>query len=191
LIVSPIESIKTVFEIKSTLGKTELDKIFEEVKNINETAKIGIQENPKVVGFSYKCLNSKLAYFDFVSKFITSPLNTPYVICILNVGILCFIDKASKIIATTSNNIFPILIPAKEDALLLFIYLLMQLLVDEQTATTLRQYSKHIYEDLGYFRFEDSFIDKIKGNNPDILRDCFKGNLEKSIEEAYEEAKAI
>jgi len=191
MIVSPIESVKMVFEIKSDLGKSELDKIFEEAKNINSTIKIGAYENPKVIGFSYKCANPKLSYFDFVNNFLASSYNSPYAICILNVGMLCFIDKEEKIVSAINEQAKAVFISAKEDSLLLFMYFLTELLSHEQIATTMRQYSKHLYEDLKYFGFEDEFIGKMKSGNSDNLRDRFKGNLDKSIEEVYEKVKAL
>jgi hypothetical protein len=188
LIVSPIESVKAVFEIKSNLRKTEIDKIFKEAKNINETSKLSIPQKPKTIAFAYKCANANLAYFDFVKNFINSPSDSPFVICILNIGILCFIGVNNEIINTPNSETKPIFIQAKEDSLLIFTYLITEFLVEDKIASALRQYSKHLYKDLSFFCFEDSFINKMKINSLN-LRKYFKRNADKNIEEIYELAK--
>jgi uncharacterized protein (UPF0335 family) len=69
-------------------------------------------------------------------------------------------------------------------------YFITELLVHEQVATTIKQYSKHIYQELNYFGFDEAFINKIRSKNAETLRDYFKGNLDKPIEEIYEFVKS-
>ena len=188
LIVAPIESIKIVFEIKSNFGKTEVDKIYQEAQNLSGKARAKKENQPKVVGFCYKCSNIKLAYFDFVSNYLNPSNDHPSLICILNVGILCFLQKDGSISKAPNSEYLPILLETNEDSLLVFMYLLTEYLCEGQIASTIRRYSSHIYKEMPYFGFEDFFINELK-SNPGKLRDFFKGDLDADIRNSYQLAK--
>jgi hypothetical protein len=187
LIVTPIESVKLVFEIKSNLGKTEMDKIYKEAENINSLSKTNLLSAPKVFGFNYKCANHKLAYYDFAESFLKTPRHTPSVICALNLGLFCFLNKHNNISFDVNEERTPAFVAAGDDSLLVFNYLLTEYLSEEKIASSIRKYSKHILNNLDFFSFEKSFLDKMVKDNS--LRKHFEGNLSNSLEEVYKTIK--
>jgi hypothetical protein len=190
LVVAPIESVKVAFEIKSNLGKTEIDKIYKEAKDIKENSKSNDKELPKIAAFSYTCANHKLAYYDFVESFLKTPNESPFVICILNVGLFCFLNSDKNFETNLNEKSVPVFIDAQSDSLLVFIYMLTDLFADEKISTAIRKYSKHLYNDLTFFTFENSFLTKMKiSTNRPILRPCFEKNLDKSLEDIYASIK--
>lgn len=185
LIVTPIESVKLVFEIKSNLGKTEMDKIYKEAENINSLSKTNSLHAPKVFGFSYTCANHKLTFYDFAESFLKNPTHTPAVICALNIGLFCFLNKHNNVSFDVNEERIPAFIPADNDSLLVFNYLLTEYLSDEKVASAIRKYSKHILSNLSFFYFEKSFLDRMSKIKDDSLRKHFEGNLTKTLEEVY------
>ena len=188
LIISPIESVKIVFEVKSNLGKTEIDKLYSEAINLGTPSGSGAGQYPKVAGFAYQCANIKLSYFDFAYNFINSS-NYPALVAILNVGIFCFLQADGVISKAPDKSCKPILLQTGQDTLLVFIYLLTDHISDELVANVTRRYSRHLYESMQYFCFENSFLDAIKGN-PNELRNAFKGDLDNDINETYKQVVA-
>lgn len=183
LVVAPIESIKLAFEVKSNLGKTEIKKIYKEAKNINTISKSNSLEAPKVIGFSYTCSNYKLTYYDFVESFLATPNHTPFIVCILNIGLFCFLNKDNNISFNVDEERTPVFISAKNDSLLVFTYILTEYLSDKKISATIRKYSKNVFENLDFFCFEKDFLEKMKIDKN--LRKHFEGNLKKTIEEVY------
>ena len=188
LIISPIESVKIVFEIKSNLGKTEIDKLYQEAVNIGTLSGASAIQRPMVVGFAYRCANIKLSYFDFAHSFLNLG-HFPAMVAILNVGIFCFLQSDGVISKAPDKSCKPILLQTGQDTLLVFIYLLTDHISDDLVANVTRQYSRHLYDSMEHFSFGDFFLEAIKGN-PDELRNAFKGELDDDISETYKQAVA-
>lgn len=188
LIISPIESVKIVFEVKSNLGKTEIDRLYEEAVNVVTLSGGSAGQYPKLAGFAYHCSNIKLSYFDFALNFINSN-HGPALIAILNVGIFCFLQPDGVISKAPDKSCKPILLQTGQDTLLVFIYLLTDHISDELVANVTRRYSRHFYESMQYFCFGDFFLDAIKGN-PNELRNAFKGDIDNDINETYKQVVA-
>lgn len=182
LIVAPIESVKVVFEVKSNLGKTEIDKIYKEVRDIKES-KVSSKDLPKIAAFSYTCANYKLAFYDFVDCFLKNPNNLPVVVCILNVGLFCFLNEDNRLDINPSDKSVPVFLHAENDSLLIFTYILTELISDVEITTVIRKYSNHLYQELSFFKFENVFLDKMKTDRS--ARFCFEGNKDKTLEEVY------
>lgn len=188
LVVSPIESIKIAFEVKSNLVTAELVKIFEEAENIRAASSQSAELSPKVAGFAYRCSNIKLIYYDFVVNFLKNS-NYPSFICILNVGILCFLKGDSTIAKTPDTSCTPVFLETGEDSLLAFTYFLTEHLAEGHVVDTTRRYSKHIYENMPFFCFDESFIKLMKVRSD--YRKHFEGKPDTSLKDTYEIVKAL
>jgi hypothetical protein len=185
LIISPIESVKIVFEIKSHLGNTEIKKLYKEAINIGYLS--DKQQFPQVAGFAYQCKNIKLAYFDFANNFLSSD-HFPALIAILNVGILCPMRHHPLIPEVPGKSYRPVLLETGPDTLLIFIYLLTERISNSSIAHIIRSYSS-IYESVPFFCFDDYFLEAMR-SDPGKLRNTFKGNLDMDIRSTYSQAIA-
>ena len=67
-----------------------------------------------------------------------NPPQTSFVICILNVGLFCFINKDKNISFNPNEERTPVFIQAENDSLLIFIYLLTEYLSEEKISSTMR-----------------------------------------------------
>ena len=105
-------------------------------------------------------------------------------------GIFCFLNSDKNFEAYPNEKSVPVFIDSKSDSLLVFIYMLTDLFADEKISTAIRKYSRHLYNDLTFFAFENQFLEKMKINtNRTLLRPCFEGNLDKTLEVVYGDAK--
>lgn len=112
MIVAPIESVRIAFEIKSNLDKGDIDKIFDEAKNLGKMKPHQVSDFPLVAGFSYKCTNVNLAFYDFVDNFVNNEEYNPSLICVLNKAIFCLMNDSGTIVFKPNNNLTPTLIKA-------------------------------------------------------------------------------
>ena len=84
--VAMVESVLAAFEVKSSLGTTELQDIFSKAQKLRSMKYHAgsFISPPLVTAFAYECPNSKLAFFDFAVHSQMSPDFNPSLICILN-----------------------------------------------------------------------------------------------------------
>ncbi|WP_295672745.1 hypothetical protein, partial [uncultured Mucilaginibacter sp.] len=187
VIVSPIESVKIAFEVKSNLGSTEIAKIYKEAQNLKDSSNLPDSLCPKVVGFSYTCANIKLTYYDFVNSFLSNS-HYPTMVAILNIGILAFIDEHNSFSKTPDKSCTPVLLETGEDTLLVFTYLLTEFISESHVASAIRKYSNQFFTSMSYFAFEKTFLDAMKKMSAK-MRVHFEGQLEIGINDTYDTLK--
>jgi hypothetical protein len=182
IVVCPVESVKLVFEIKSDLNSSELEKIFNEAGNLITASKVSGCK-PQIAAFAYKCTSLKLMFYDFVTRSLTGE-GYPSLICILNVGIFCYLDAEGAISKSPDENCIPIFLRTGDDSLLLFTYLLTEHITELHITSVIKKYSSQLFGNIDYFTFDKSFLKRLEaGEN---YRKKFEGNYEVDIQEVYD-----
>jgi len=193
-----VESVYVAFEIKSSLGTSDLQDIFSKSESLRRMKCIAgsLVSPPLVTAFSYQCPNSKLAFFDFTAHSQKYPNFTPSVICILNQALFGLVEKTGTILSvieqpSTSN--IPVMFQTQEDTLLIYIYLLSRwATAGTDSVNIFKKYSDKIFSNLTAFYFDADFIHSITSDSSVLkkARKCFKGNYNKSIKDVYRIARS-
>jgi len=191
--VAMVESVYAAFEIKSSLGTSELQDIFSKAQKLRSMKCIpgSLTSPPLVTAFAYQCPNSKLAYFDFAVNSQRFPNFTPSLICILNQALFGLIRKEGttpSLIDQPSVGHIPVIFQTQEDTLLIYIYLLSRwATAGTDSVDTFMKYSEKVFSGLKGFHFDADFLDSVT-SDPSALnkaRTCFEGNSNKNIKDAY------
>lgn len=189
-----LESVLAAFEVKSSLDKRELQDIFSKAQKLRSMkcmSTASFFSPPLVTAFAYKCLNSKLAFFDFAVHSQESPDFTPSLICVLNqalFGLARSEGTALLPVAQPSAGHIPVMFQTQVDTLLIYIYFLSRWAIPKsKTIGTFMKYSDMVFSNLVVFHFDNDFLCRVTSSPSalDKARTCFKGNSSKSINDAY------
>ena len=192
-VVIMLESVVAAFEVKSSLGKNELQDIFSKAQKLRSMKCMSAGSffsPPLVTAFAYKCLNRNLAFFDFAVRSQESPDSTPSLICVLNQALFGLARSDGTpllLVDQPSAGRIPVMFQT-QDTLLIYIYLLSRWAAPEsKTIGTFMKYSEKVFSSLVAFHFDSDFLCRVTSSPSalDKARTCFKGNSSKSINDAY------
>lgn len=193
-----LESVLAAIEVKSSLNKPDLQDIFEKTKKLRSMKCAGNGAflcPPLVTAFAYECPNTRLTFFDFAVHSGKFPDLTPTLICILNQALfgLARQDGATFLpVDQPGTGHIPVIFETQDDTLLIYLYFLSRwATMGSKTADTFRKYSKVVFSNLTVFHFDADFLGYLASDPSaqEKARSCFEGNKNKSIEEAYLEAR--
>lgn len=191
--VAMVESVYAAFEIKSSLGTTDLQDIFSKAQRLRSMKCVtgSLSSPPLVTAFAYQCPNSKLAFFDFAVHSQKFPNFTPSLICILNQALFALVRKVGTTLSPIeqpSAGHTPVIFQPQEDTLLIYIYLLSRwATAGTDSVDTFMKYSEKVFFGLVAFQFDADFLNSITSDPPALneARKCFEGDSSKSIKDAY------
>jgi len=196
--VAMVESIYAAFEIKSSLGTTDLQDIFSKAQRLRSMKCIAgsLSSPPLVTAFAYQCPNSKLAFFDFAVHSLKFPNFIPSLICILNQALFGLARKDGTMLSPIeqpSAGHTPVIFQTQEDTLLIYIYLLSRwATAGTDSVDTFMKYSEKVFSGLVAFHFDADFLCSVTSNTSALekARTCFEGNSSKNIKDAYKIARS-
>ena len=203
--VALIESVLTAIEVKSSLDKSELEKIFMDSKSLR-SMKYHVSYIPinstLVTAFAYECTNLNLSFFDFSTLFRDYSIYSPSLICILNKGLFGFVDiKENKVIYEPYGNSLPALYDIGKDALLFYLYFLSSLsgmnvdilfgMMDTRMIKAFNRHCDGFFSAIKYFYFGEDFLNLVASDESikNIARKCFERKASADIKDLYTEAR--
>lgn len=194
-----IESVKGAIEIKSNLDADAIRDIFEKAASFRRLNQRRVKPKPAglSVAFSYACDNLNLRFLDFAvasDKSKAGGEGGADLICVLNQGLLTSISPASSsVVRDGLPNALPYLIEAKEDALLLFVYLTVSWL-DWDQPSEMKEFWTYIQPSLSLVSsqvLDEEFLQAVRGDERALqsARTAMHGMGNAPFAEAYAKAR--
>jgi hypothetical protein len=198
VVVAPLESVTLALEIKSKLNVAELEDIFAKSRSLRElVAESDSHERlrAKTAAFAYTCTNANLAFLDFAVRVRQNGFHAPSALCILELALFAFARERSGMNLLTeewSADSVPVFVGCKEDALLLFFYLLSYWVIEDPgRMSDVARYIRAAFDGVNVFHFDGDFLDAIAAT-PALLnqaREIFKRRQDDPIAVLYTEAR--
>jgi len=197
--VALIESVLTAIEVKSSLDKSELEKIFMDSKSLR-SMKYHVSYTPTnstlVTAFAYECTNLNLSFFDFSTLFRDYSIYSPSLICILNKGFFGFVDivekKVEPMMYEPSRNSLPALFDSNKDTLLFYIYFLSRLSgMGPTIIEVFTRYCDSFFSGVECFYFGEDFLNLVASDEAikNTARKCFERRASADIKDLYAESR--
>lgn len=171
-----IESVLAAIEIKSKLGKKEIDDVFRKGAALHGMS-VGpgpVASPPRTCAFAYACDNSVLAFFDFASAYRAAgnPKSSPTIICVLNSGILGFFRRDKERLVPEEDcpesGRIPGFANLNQDALLFFLHFLSNWASLRQTPLEVyRAYFGAAFASVSVDWFDEDYLARI-AEDPDV-----------------------
>lgn len=191
-----VESIAACIETKSSLRLADLNDIFQKSSKLRQLSHLRTgtwQDGPLVTGFSYRCPNPNLSFFDYAVNFWRNKKNAPGPICLLNHGIFVALSRLNGELVVgdmAGPSSVPGFLRARFDALLVYVYLLSRWVAAELEETW-RAYSDELFKAQTGFSFAPEFLDRLTSSDAayKTARGSFLKRPNSEISDLYEEAK--
>lgn len=198
-IIYPVEAVKSVIEVKSSLDARALRDIFSKTASLYDLRSNGRLDSypTPTYAFAYSSGSSGLSYFDFVAEWIRAPHSSPKALCVLDRFVISMGDLDDRGTMTLGpNRVFsvPHLFSSAEDSLLLFVYIICGWLTTSKAASdALNSYGSEFFSRSRGFHFEPDFLTEIQNDTEALgkARECFVGSEFDSLEERYQTARGV
>jgi hypothetical protein len=198
LVVAPLESVTLALEVKSKLDVAELHDIFDKSRSLRQlVAESDSQERlrTKAVAFAYTCTNANLAFLDFAIGVRQNGFHAPSALCILETALFALARVGSGMNVLTEEwapDSLPVFVGCKDDALLLFFYLLSYWVIEDPSRMAdVARYIRAVFDGVNVFHFDEDFLEALAAT-PALLsqaRGVFKRRQNDPITVLYAQAR--